>query len=279
VIIHTFHGHVFHSYFSGATTNFYKNLERKLASVSTRIVAISEKQKQELAYEHQICPAEKIEVIPLGFNLNRFQEGIAEKRSVFREEFGLGEKDVAIAIVGRLVPIKNHELFLKSIKYVKERSAQRIKGFVVGDGESRRHLEDYCRTIGLTYSNDSEDDVDIYFTSWVKNVDFVNAGADIIALTSKNEGTPVSLIEAQAGNRAIVSTRVGGIEDVVIPNQTALLSEPDDEGKFMENLLVLVEDPDMRTQFGQKGWSFVKDKFHYQRLVNDITQMYDRLLA
>jgi glycosyltransferase involved in cell wall biosynthesis len=279
VIIHTFHGHVFHSYFSQAKTNFYKALERKLASISTKIIAISEKQKMELAHEHNICSEDKIEVIPLGFDLDRFQQGIEKKREVFREEFSLGNEDIAVSIIGRLVPIKNHELFFDAIKYVKTRQSRRVKGFVVGDGESRSHLESYCESIGLTHSSDSEDDVDIYFTSWVKNVDYVNCGSDIIALTSKNEGTPVSLIEAQAGNRAIVSTRVGGIEDVVIPNETALLSELHDDQKFFENLLRLCTDEKLRKKLESRGWPFVQDKFHYQRLANDVANLYDRLLA
>ncbi|MCA1751550.1 MAG: glycosyltransferase [Cryomorphaceae bacterium] len=279
VIVHTFHGHVFHSYFNPAVTGFYKGLERKLASVSTRIVAISERQKEELSTEHGICPPEKIEVIPLGFDLQRFQDGIDEKRHVFRTEFKLGPDDVAVAIIGRLVPIKNHHMFLNVLKRVMPQVRYRTKAFIIGDGEVRSELENYCDEIGLSYSSDSEDDVDVYFTSWVKKVDFVNAGADIIALTSKNEGTPVSLIEAQAANRAVVSTRVGGIEDVVIPGKTALLSEPDDEDKFAANLLTLINDKEMRDRFGAAGWSFVKEKFHFDRLVRDITSMYDRLLA
>jgi len=279
VIIHTFHGHVFHSYFSSAKTTFYKSLERKLAEVSTRIIAISEKQKEELSIDHQICPPDKIEVIPLGFDLNRFQDGIIKKREVFREEFSLAEDDIAVSIVGRLVPIKNHKLFLDSMKWVKARVNRRIKGFIVGDGESRTNLENYCTEIGLTYSSDSEDEVDIYFTSWVKNVDFVNSGSDIIALTSKNEGTPVSLIEAQAGNRAIVSTRVGGIEDVVIPDETALLSDPNNADAFRQNLLKLASDDDLRRALGERGWLFVKDKFHYERLARDVATLYERLLA
>ncbi|MCH2214112.1 MAG: glycosyltransferase [Flavobacteriales bacterium] len=279
VIVHTFHGHVFHSYFNPAKTKFYKHLERKLASVSTRIIAISEKQKQELSEEHKICEAGKIEVIPLGFDLDRFQKGIAKKREVFREEFSLQKDDVAVSIVGRLVPIKNHELFFDAIKWVIPRLDKRIKGFVVGDGESRIHLEHYCRKIGLSFSDNSDDNVDIYFTSWVKNVDYVNAGSDIIALTSKNEGTPVSLIEAQASDTPIVSTRVGGIEDVVISGKTALLSHLDRPDQFFENLLKLSDNKSMRDTFGEQGWSFVKDKFHYKRLVNDVTKFYDKLLV
>lgn len=278
VIIHTFHGHVFHSYFNPLKTAVYKVLERKLASVSTKIIAISEKQKQELVEEHEICSADKIVVIPLGFDLQRFQDKIDEKRNVFREEFKLADSDIAIGIVGRLVPIKNHRLFLESFKWVKERSPKRIKAFIVGDGESRQEIEQMCTDLDISFSSDSEDDVEVYFTSWVKNVDFVNAGVDIIALTSKNEGTPVSLIEAQAANRAIVSTKVGGIENIVLPGETALLSHPNDADGFRRNLLEMVNNDALRLQFGEKGWQFVKDKFHYERLVDDIAKLYGSLL-
>lgn len=278
VIIHTFHGHVFHSYFNRIKTGIYKVLERKLASVSTCIIAISEKQRQELVETHKICPAEKVEVIPLGFDLGRFQEDTDHKRKVFRSEFNLGQDVVAIGIIGRLVAIKNHRLFLEAFSWVKAKSSKKIKGFIVGDGEARMDIEDMCAEFGLTQSNDSEDDVDIYFTSWVKKVDFVNSGVDIIALTSRNEGTPVSLIEAQASNRAIVSTRVGGIEDIVLPNETALLSEPDDLSAFRQNLLKMVEDDRLRADFARRGWEMVRGKFHFRRLVGDITQLYQRLL-
>lgn len=278
VIIHTFHGHVFHSYFNPVKTGIYKLLERKLASVSTRIIAISEKQKEELSGEHRICASGKIDVIPLGFDLRRFQNEISEKRHVFREAFKLADSDIAIGIIGRLVPIKNHRLFLEAIRYVQSNSEKRVKAFIVGDGESRQAIEQMCTDFNLSYSNDAEDDVDVYFTSWVKNVDFVNAGVDIVALTSKNEGTPVSLIEAQASNRAIVSTDVGGIENIVIPGETALLSHPDATEAFKTNLLRMVDDDALRKRFGQKGWSFVKNKFHYERLVDDITQLYGSLL-
>jgi len=279
VIIHTFHGHVFHSYFNEFTTGIYKRLERRLAKMSTRIIAISDKQKEELALHHEICPADKIDVIPLGFDLQRFQNDQEEKRNVFRTEFRLNEEDIAVGIIGRLVPIKNHELFLKAIQFIKENSTKRVKAFIVGDGQSRTAIEEVCTELDLTYSNDSEDDVDVYFTSWVKKVDYVNAGVDIVALTSKNEGTPVSLIEAQASNRAIVSTNVGGIENIVLPELTALLSEPSNEDKFKENLLRMVEDDQLRKEFGLKGWEFVENKFHYQRLVKDITNLYDSLLS
>ena len=117
------------------------------------------------------------------------------------------------------------------------------------------------------------------FTSWIKDIDLVNAGLDVVALTSDNEGTPVSLIEAQAANKPIVSTRVGGIEDVVIPDKTALLSPPNDTASFVRNLVTLVEDDALRSELGRGGFVHVNEKFHYMRLVRDTERLYRQLLS
>jgi glycosyltransferase involved in cell wall biosynthesis len=121
--------------------------------------------------------------------------------------------------------------------------------------------------------------VSVTFTSWIKEVDFVNAGVDIVMLTSLNEGTPVSLIEAQAADRPIVSTRVGGIENVVQAGRTALLSESGDRGGLEEHLLRLVEDDDLRNKLGKGGWEHVRQRYHYTRLVDDTAALYRTLLA
>lgn len=278
VIVHTFHGHVFHSYFSPVKTRMYKTLERRLAGISSAIVAISEKQKRELTDVHQIAPADKVHVIPLGFELDHFHSGMEHKREKFRTRFEVADNEVAIGIVGRLVPIKNHKMFIRAVSELKQRAQNRVKGFIVGDGHERSNLEAYCSELGLSHSFRPDKDADIIFTSWIKNIDYVNAGIDIAALSSHNEGTPVSLIEAQAANRPIVSTDVGGITDIVIPGETALLSDRDNEEKFRDNLLKLVDNPGLREDMGQKGWQFVHEKFSYRRLVDDMNTLYQRLL-
>ena len=101
---------------------------------------------------------------------------------------------------------------------------------------------------------------------------------DIIVLTSNNEGTPVSLIEAQASGKPIVSTSIGGIEDIVVKNETALLSPINDEQTLAENLLKLVEDDTLRTRFALSGPDFVRNKFSYQRLCRDMARLYNSLL-
>lgn len=280
VVVHTFHGHVFHSYFSKAKTTVFKRIEKKLAEKSSGIIAISDIQKEELGNVHKIASNDKITVIPLGFDLDRFQQNLNEKRAVFREEYQLADDEIAIGIIGRLVPIKNHALFLKGLKYVLSNTDKKVRAFIVGDGESREHIIELAKTLNIEFCESTKGlhIQPLTFTSWIKDIDVVNAGLDIVALSSLNEGTPVSLIEAQAANNPIVSTNVGGIENVVIANETGLLSAVDDEQSFGENLLDLVNDAKKRKAMQIKGWEHVKNQFSYKRLVEDMDNLYKRLL-
>jgi glycosyltransferase involved in cell wall biosynthesis len=281
VVVHTFHGHVFHSYFGKLKTEFYKNVERYLALRSSKIIAISEKQKEELALIHKICPSKKIEVVPLGFDLNKFNENKEENRKKFRTKYKVADDELVISIIGRIVPVKNHELFLKAIKNVKDKTSKKIRAFVVGDGEDRQKTENFAIGLGLDIADWPQEEkiATVTFTSWIKNVELVTAGSDIIAMTSLNEGTPVSLIEAQAAGKPIVTTNVGGIENITIPGVTALLSERNDITKLSENLLKLVEDDTLRETMSKKGWGYVREKYHYTRLTKDMENLYLSLLS
>jgi glycosyltransferase involved in cell wall biosynthesis len=280
IIIHTFHGHVFHSYFGKLKTAFYKNIERYLATKSTAIIAISEKQKDELTRIHRICNANKVVVIPLGFDLRKFQTNQDEKRKAFRDKYNVSDDELVIAIIGRLVSIKNHALFLEGIKIVSEQTAQKIRAFIIGDGDARATIESKATALNLPFTDalKSNEKTLLTFTSWIKDIDVALAGSDIIALTSFNEGTPVSLIEAQAANKPIVSTNVGGIENVVLPDITALLCENNNVMQFVEQLLKVTENKALRLKMAEQGWNHVRDKFHFSRLVSDMEEMYKKLL-
>lgn len=280
VIVHTFHGHVFHSYFGKAKTLFYKNIERKLAKKSTKIIAISDIQKNELWKEHKICKADKLSVIPLGFDLSRFQENLTEKRADFRKKYQLKEDEIAIGIIGRLVPIKNHPLFINAIKDIKKSSSKKIRAFIIGDGEDKEKLIDLLKNIDLDFVewNKNQQPATVTFTSWIKDIDWANAGLDIIALTSLNEGTPVSLIEAQAANKPIVTTNVGGVENIVLKDETAFITESNNSKQFTKALLTLVNDKELRDSMGKNGWEFVQEKFSYNRLTTDMKKLYLTLL-
>ncbi len=280
VIVHTFHGHIFHSYFNSLKTNFFIRTERYLGGLSDAIIAISDVQKKELSGDFKIAAPEKFKVIPLGLDLDSFTIDKDEKRNKFRSEFGLDDETVAIGIIGRLVPVKNHSLFITALKYVINNSSVRIKAFIIGDGESRALIEKLATALDIKFSQHTDKGHlhPLVFTSWRTDVDTICAGLDIIALTSLNEGTPVSLIEAQAAGKPIVSTRVGGIADVVLENKTALLSDITDEKAYCNNLLQLVNDISMRQRFSNAGQQYVLNKFGYQRLVADMSSLYSELL-
>jgi len=193
VIVHTFHGHVFHSYFGKIKTLFYKSIERRMAKKSDAIIAISEIQKDELVNQHKIVSEEKVEIIPLGFDLSRFQENTEEKRKVFRAKYGLDEDCISIGIIGRLTAIKNHQLFFNAVDSIVNTLNNKIKVFIIGDGELKEELQQLCNQIEEKHNQNI-----FVFTSWIKNIDEALPGLDIVALSSFNEGTPVSLIEAQA---------------------------------------------------------------------------------
>jgi len=280
VILHTFHGHVFHSYFNSLKTKFFINTERYLARKSDAIIAISEQQRKELVHDFKIAPDHKFRLVPLGFNLDKFQTDQEAKRAQFRKEFGLECDVVAIGIIGRLVPVKNHDLFLKALKHVLTHTSKKVRAFIIGDGETRQHLENLATQEGIPFSTEKSTTHShpLVFTSWRSDVDYINAGLDILTLTSLNEGTPVSLIEAQAANKPIVSTRVGGIGDIVVENETALLANLHDTTTFSTHLLKLVEDDGLRYRLGANSRQHVMQRFSYQRLVNDMSTLYHELL-
>jgi glycosyltransferase involved in cell wall biosynthesis len=280
ILVHTFHGHFFHSYFGTYKTKTFAAIERYLAKRCDAIVALSETQKRELGTEHRICEPEKIRVVPLGFDLSRFSEGKEEKRKQFREKYSVGENEIAIGIIGRMVPVKNHALFVRALKRVLEKTTQQLKAFIIGDGEERRRTEVLASELGIEFSTPekSNPEAKLIFTSWLKEVDVAIAGLDIIAMTSLNEGTPVSLIEAQAGSKPVVATAVGGIEDVVLPDETALLSPSENAEAFAENLLRLVEEKQQREKMQLRGKEFVMNRFSYQRLCSDMSALYRELL-
>jgi len=129
VVVHTFHGHVFHSYFGRVKTELYKFIERSLARKSSGIIAISELQRQELSEIHKISNQNRIKVIPLGFDLLKFNDNLSQKREKIRKDFGLEQDHVAIAIIGRLAPIKNHELFFEIVELIKKRNHKKTGVF------------------------------------------------------------------------------------------------------------------------------------------------------
>jgi len=221
----------------------------------------------------------KSSIIPLGFDLSKFFNGKTEKRQKFRKEFNVSDNTIAIGIIGRLAPIKNHGLFIDALDHLKQNTTKDWQAYIVGDGECRNEIEQKVTRLGLSYSDKPDASANIIFTSFRTDIDHIMAGMDIIALTSKNEGTPVSLIEAQAAGKAIVSTDVGGVQNIVSPGNTAVVTPLCHPNAFYQGLTKLVNNPDLRKRFALNGPELVREKFHYSRLVKDVRELYLKLLA
>lgn len=281
VILHTFHGHVFHSYFSKLQSDSFIMIERYLAKKSSGIIAISESQKKDLAETYKICEPEKIEIIPLGLDIDKFIAASDHKRAAFRSKFLIEPDEIVIGIIGRIVPVKNHKLFVEIAAKLLTLTKKKIRFFVIGDGDLQADTAQEFTKAGIsnTYFPKEPKATTAVFTSWQTEIDYVLAGLDIVALTSHNEGTPLSLIEAQAASKPLVSTNVGGVVDVVAEEMLPFVTPPNDATMFAQALLLLVEDEVLRKELGEKGKQFVMNKFSYHRLVRDMSDYYHRLLA
>lgn len=278
VIVHTFHGHVFKGYFSGFKTSVFKAIERYLSKKSSAIVAISEIQKKELTQEYKVCNAAKTHVIKLGFDLQKFTTNKEEKRKNFREKYLLQDDELALVIIGRLAPIKNHYLFIDAIEHLTKNSTKKIKAFIVGDGETRNELINYIKEKDLSFATQPNANSLFTFTSWIREVDVALAGSDLVCLTSKNEGTPVSLIEAQAAGKFIITTNVGGIKDI-LHTKCGLLSEANDTETYKKNLLHAVTNFEELSKTATIASEEVIKAFSYARLCKEMDELYKKLLT
>jgi len=280
VIVHTFHGHVFHSYFGKFKSRAFINIERYLARKSSGIIAISDLQRAELADVYKICPKDKINIIPLGFDLDRFAQDQGRKRVAFRKRYDIADDEIAIGIVGRIVPVKNHALFVAAAAKLVGMTKQKLRFIIVGDGDMRPAMGGEFHQAGIDYAYYPEEPrhAQAICISWQTEMDEVLAGLDLIALTSHNEGTPVSLIEAQAAGRPVVSTAVGGVADVVENGRTGFVTPAGNAEAFATAMFNITDDPGTRAAFAAAGRDAVASRFSYQRLVRDMDAYYRMLL-
>jgi len=258
-LVHTFHGHVLHSYFGKIKTWFFIWIEKMLSLFTDRIITVSESLKRELVERFRIAPEKKFSVVELGFELD----------DLLKLEPRENSDHVNIGIVGRLTRVKNHEMLLRIAKKVKGVGC-RVKFVIIGDGQLRRELENYAKELGIENI--------VEFRGWVKDVAEIYRDMDILVLTSLNEGTPVSIIEAMASARPVVATDVGGVRDVVEDGKSGYLVKPGDERDFSEKLTGLINDRDRRVRFGEYGRKSVRERFSKERLIKDIYKLYNNVL-
>jgi glycosyltransferase involved in cell wall biosynthesis len=280
VIIHTYHGLMFSGYYSKSISQWVVRAEQWLSKKTTRLIALSQTQKLQITGQYRVCPPEKVAVVPLGIDISAFTADRAAKRASFRSKYFLAAGEIAVGIVGRIVPVKNHGVFLRVAEEVLK-SQPGVRFFIIGDGPLRRKLQAECveRNIDFTYFPEEPRKATLTFTSWITEVDWAMAGLDIVTLTSFNEGTPVSLMEAQAAGKPVIAMKAGGIEDIVQHNITGFTVDQGAIADFAARLLELCQNAATRQVMGTAGEQYAASHFQKERQVSDLNALYSSLLA
>jgi len=280
LVVHTYHGHVFHGYFSPRKTALLLAVERRLARWTDRIVVLGEQQRDEIL-GFGVGRPEQMVRIPLGLELGPFLEA-ETLRGGFRRELGVPPCIPLVGIVARLVPIKQHELFLEAACRV---SAQ-VPGVafaVVGDGERRAALEALARRMGLAVPSPGSPPpggtAAVYFTGFRTDLPAVYADLDAFVLCSRNEGLPVAVIEALAAARPVVAGDVGAVGDLVGDGETGVLVPPNDAAALATGLLRVLREPEAAARLGAAGRAHVYPRFSIDRLERDLRALYRELAA
>ncbi len=275
-IVHTFHGHLFHSYYNSIISKFIIITERWLGRITSRIIAISEWQKHELVDVFKIASKDKVSLIYLGLDTNNYQQHKLSGRKNFRAHYNLMGEDVAIGITGRIVSVKNLNLFIDVVKQIIP-AQKNAKFFIIGDGEKKQHLQKQLTAAGIRWCNADNLDVDakVFFTSWINNIEQQIHGLDVIVLTSVNEGTPLSLIEAQICAKPVVATNVGGVRDTFEDGLSGFLVNSGDIENFVKKLDLLINNQELREKMGRHGCRFARQRFSKETEVQLFRELYN----
>jgi len=237
IILHTYHGHVFSGYFGPAKTRVYLTLEQFCGRVSTRILTVADSLRRELVEDYHVGPARKVEVVIPGYPLDHLMS-LARPSGDLRTHFNIPAAAPLIGIVGRLVPIKNHALFLRAAQIVHQQRPD-ARFLIVGDGELRAEVEAQITALGLAECT--------HITGWITDLTEIYGALDALAITSKNEGLPSSVIEALVTGLPIAGTAVGGVRDM-LANGLGLLVPPDDTQALATALLRLISDSQVQSK-------------------------------
>jgi glycosyltransferase involved in cell wall biosynthesis len=278
-VVHTFHGHIFYGYYGRVKTRLFIWIERVLALCTDRIIAISPQQRSEICGRYRVGEPSRFSIVPLGIDLGE----ITGKRPALRDEIGAGENEILIGAVGRLCEVKNHALLLEAAAIVlrdRDPGAPRIRFVLVGDGELRGRLEEHARQLGIADT--------VKFVGFREDAAAIYSDLDLVVLTSTNEGTPLTLLEAMAAGRPVVATEVGGVVDILGERlrragrisiwEHGITAGSRDADGVAKALDYLITRPDIRAEMGSRGRLYVRGSLSRNRLIRDIEALYHELL-
>lgn len=268
VVLHSSHGTIFQGYFSPGKARLFLLLERISGRLSTRIIASGESLRDDLV-RLGVAPADRIKVIPYGFD---FDAAVTRPRhrGTFRDAQGIPRGVPLVGAVGRLVPIKNIPLLLKAVALARRKGCD-ARVVIVGGGELRADLEAQAGSLGLGDA--------VIFAGWQPDLADVYADLDALVLSSSNEGTPISLIEAMAAGCPVVATRVGGVPDLITDGVTGKLVTPGDAEHLSEAILAVFREPESTRLAAERAQEHVRERHKGSARNADIARLYRDLLG
>ena len=269
IIVHTFHGHVLRGYFGRFWTGVFRLLERMLARITDALVAVSPEVRDELV-ALGVAPASKFRVIRLGIALDTRIQADEAARAETRRVMGIPDGRFVVGWIGRMTGVKRTDVLLQGFRTLREDGIDAVL-CMVGDGPDRESVEQLADELGIVR--------DCLFTGYQEDVGPFFAAFDVFVLTSGNEGTPVTAIEALAAGCPVVATRVGGVPDVVTDGEDGFLVSPAAVDELAGRLADLARDPDLRARMGASGRARMRTRYAVDRLIDDTDRLYRELLA
>ncbi|MCK5846733.1 MAG: glycosyltransferase [Bacteroidales bacterium] len=273
-IIHTYHGLIFDSYFSKILSKALAKIDSYLAKSTDVIIALSAMQKKQIISNIGSLDEEKIQIIPLSVSKEKYKYSHDVELS-FRKSIGICEERLLLATVGRLADVKNISQTIEVFANLKRESkANNSVLLIVGNGDERDNLINQAESLSLKLDFEKGNDKsDIIFISWQRNLVPLYSAIDVLVLSSKNEGTPLNIIEAQMMGVTILAPNVGGIPDIVIEGETALLF--DDKQAMEESLIKLVNDKKLLLELGQNASNFASKRFSNSKMMDSYNKLYN----
>jgi len=269
VRVHTFHGHTFYGYFNPLKNFIFLNIERLLSRITDKVITISPLQMKDVTEKYKAAPGTRCIIVPLGIPLDEYLK--VDPVPSGKEDIGFNKDDIVIGTVGRLTGIKNHKFFLEAADlFYSSTPDEKVKFAIVGDGKLKEELISYRDSLGLAK--------EVRIFGWQEDLARFYSAFDVFILTSKNEGTPVSAIEAMASARPVVATEVGGVSDLVKEGKAGFLVKPGKHKEFVEKLRELIYNIETRLLMGKAARDSVKEVYSITRLINDIIVLYKQTL-
>jgi glycosyltransferase involved in cell wall biosynthesis len=258
--VHTFHGHLLNGYFGQFKRALVVVAERILSLFTDQLLAVGDKVRQDLL-NAGIGTAKKFDLMPPGLYLGR-----APNKKGSQESFGLASDVLQCAFIGRVTQIKRPDRFLDVVTEIKKQGVK-LNFFIAGDGD----LLEQCR------ERIAREDLPVTSLGWQSDIEKVLSAADIVILTSDNEGTPLSLIQAGMAGLPVVSTRVGSVPEIVLDGATGIITGLDVK-EITYALEKLANNPGLRAIMGKTAQEFTLANFGVGRLVHDHEELYKKLL-